>query len=153
MGEETTSGRRRKQRLLSPEQKWEISLEVTSGELTQADAARKWRVDTSVVINQLTRLDSNCFLRGFCPGRGGTTQLILQRRHQASRTDRTSRSYSYSGLLSIATPRSWIAPSSSPRLARERPREENASTWLGLRLITSVKSSIVMRPRHSPSAV
>jgi transposase-like protein len=41
---------RRKRRLLSPEEKWEAFLEVTSRELTQADAARKWGVDTSVVI-------------------------------------------------------------------------------------------------------
>ena len=50
MADETNLGRRRKRRLLSPEEKWEIFLEVTSQELTQADAARKWGVDTSVVI-------------------------------------------------------------------------------------------------------
>ncbi len=41
---------RRPRRLLSPEQKWEIWLEVTSGELTQADAARKWGVDVATII-------------------------------------------------------------------------------------------------------
>ena len=33
--------RRRRRRVLSPEQKWQTWLEVISGELTQADAARK----------------------------------------------------------------------------------------------------------------
>ena len=33
------NGNRRKRRQLSPEEKWEIFLEVTSQQLTQADAA------------------------------------------------------------------------------------------------------------------
>jgi transposase-like protein len=41
---------RRKGRQLSPEEKWEVFLEVTSQEVTQADAARKWQVDVSTVI-------------------------------------------------------------------------------------------------------
>ena len=41
---------RRAPRKLSAETKWEIFLQVTSGELTQADAARKWQVDVSTVI-------------------------------------------------------------------------------------------------------
>jgi hypothetical protein len=40
----------RSRRLLSPAQKWEIFLEVTAGELTQADAARKWDVDAGTVV-------------------------------------------------------------------------------------------------------
>ena len=42
--------RRRRRRVLSPETKWEIFLQVTSQEMTQADAARKWGVDVSTVI-------------------------------------------------------------------------------------------------------
>ncbi len=49
MSDQTVPGRR-KRRLLTPEEKWEAFLEVTSRELTQSDAARKWGVDTSVVI-------------------------------------------------------------------------------------------------------
>ena len=41
---------RRRGRVLSPETKWEIFLQVTSREMTQADAARKWQVDVSTVI-------------------------------------------------------------------------------------------------------
>lgn len=41
---------RRTPKKLSPETKWEIFLQVTSGETTQADAARKWQVDVSTVI-------------------------------------------------------------------------------------------------------
>jgi hypothetical protein len=36
--------------VLSAETKWEIFLQVTSREITQADAARKWHVDVSTII-------------------------------------------------------------------------------------------------------
>lgn len=35
---------------LSAETKWEVFLAVTAGEVTQADASRKWGVDVSTVI-------------------------------------------------------------------------------------------------------
>ena len=41
---------RRRPRKLSPESKWEMFLQVTSKELSQAEAARKWQVDVSTVI-------------------------------------------------------------------------------------------------------
>jgi len=44
-----SSGRRRP-RNLSVETKWEIFLQITAGEITQAEAARKWQVDVSTVI-------------------------------------------------------------------------------------------------------
>jgi len=56
--------------LLSPEEKWEIFLEVTSQELTQADAARKWGVDTSVVI-KLRRDAKDAALAAFAASRPG----------------------------------------------------------------------------------
>ena len=46
----TTSGGRRRPTKLSAETKWEIFLAVTSGEITQADAARRWSVDVSTII-------------------------------------------------------------------------------------------------------
>ena len=46
----TTSSGRRRPTKLSPETRWEIFLAVTSGEITQADAARKWAVDVSTII-------------------------------------------------------------------------------------------------------
>ena len=46
----TENGKQRKRRQLSPEEKWEIFFEVTSQELSQADAARKYGVDVSVII-------------------------------------------------------------------------------------------------------
>src|SRR3954464_13908382 len=42
--------KRRQPKRLSAETKWEIFLQVTGGEMTQADAARKWQVDVSTVI-------------------------------------------------------------------------------------------------------
>ncbi len=44
------SNGRRAPKKLSAETKWEIFLQVTSGEITQADAARKWHVDVSTII-------------------------------------------------------------------------------------------------------
>ena len=46
----TESKPRRRATKLSPETKWEIFLQVAAGEITQADAARKWQVDVSTVI-------------------------------------------------------------------------------------------------------
>ncbi|MGH9189673.1 MAG: hypothetical protein ACRD0Q_06535 [Acidimicrobiales bacterium] len=46
----TGTNGRRSPRKLSAETKWEIFLQVTAGEITQADAARKWAVDVSTVI-------------------------------------------------------------------------------------------------------
>ena len=70
MSTSASPGRRRKRRLLSPEQKWEIFLEVTSQELTQADAARKWGVDTSVVI-KLRRDAKDAALAAFASAKPG----------------------------------------------------------------------------------
>jgi len=61
---------RRKRRLLTPEEKWEAFLEVTSRELSQADAARKWGVDTSVVI-KLRRDAKDAALTAFAASRPG----------------------------------------------------------------------------------
>ena len=47
----TASEGRRRPKKLSAETKWEIYLQVTCGEITQADAARKWGVDVSTVIS------------------------------------------------------------------------------------------------------
>lgn len=44
------SSSRKAPRKLSAETKWEIFLAVTAGEITQAEAARKWRVDVSTII-------------------------------------------------------------------------------------------------------
>ena len=44
------SNDRRRPRSLSAETKWEIFLQITAGEISQAEAARKWQVDVSTVI-------------------------------------------------------------------------------------------------------
>ena len=63
---------RRTRRVLSPETKWEIFLNVTSGEITQADAARKWQVDVSTIIG-IRRTAKDAALVAFArrPGRPG----------------------------------------------------------------------------------
>jgi transposase len=65
------NSRSRRRRQLSPEEKWEVFLEVTSQQLTQADAARKWGVDVSTVI-RIRRLAKDGALAAFAaaePGR------------------------------------------------------------------------------------
>lgn len=60
----------RKRRVLSPETKWEIFLQVTTGEISQADAARKWQVDVSTIIG-IRRTAKDASLAAFArkPGR------------------------------------------------------------------------------------
>jgi transposase len=72
------NGKRKVRRQLSPEEKWEILLEVTSQELSQADAARKWGVDVSVII-RLRALAKDAALAAFAsskPGRPASVQDV-----------------------------------------------------------------------------
>ena len=64
------TGKRRKRRQLSPEEKWELFLEVTSQELSQADAARKYGVDVSVII-RLRALAKDAALAAFAASKPG----------------------------------------------------------------------------------
>jgi transposase-like protein len=64
------NGKPRKRRQLSPAEKWEIFLEVTSQELSQSDAARKWNVDVSTVV-RLRALAKDAALAAFAASRPG----------------------------------------------------------------------------------
>jgi transposase len=63
-----SDGRERRQ--LTPEEKWQLFLDVTSQQLTQADAARKYGVDVSVVI-RLRRLAKDGALAAFVASKPG----------------------------------------------------------------------------------
>ena len=72
------NGKSRKRRQLSPEEKWEVFLEVTSQEISQADAARKYGVDVSVII-RLRALAKDAALAAFAsakPGRPASVQDV-----------------------------------------------------------------------------
>jgi transposase-like protein len=72
------NGKQRKRRQLSPEEKWEVFLEVTSQEISQADAARKYGVDVSVII-RLRALAKDATLAAFAsakPGRPASVQDV-----------------------------------------------------------------------------
>jgi len=72
------NGKPRKRRQLTPEEKWEIFLEVTSQEISQADAARKYGVDVSVII-RLRALAKDAALAAFAsakPGRLASVQDV-----------------------------------------------------------------------------
>jgi len=64
------NGDRRKGRQLTPEERWQLFAEVTSQQLTQADAARKYGVDVSVVI-RLRRLAKDAALAAFAAAKPG----------------------------------------------------------------------------------
>jgi len=64
------NGQRKQRRLLSPEEKWEIFLEVTSQELSQSDAARKWNVDVSTVV-RIRQLARDAALAAFASAKPG----------------------------------------------------------------------------------
>ena len=64
------NGKQRKRRQLTPEEKWEIFLEVTSQEISQADAARKWGVDVSTVI-RIRQLARDAALAAFAAAKPG----------------------------------------------------------------------------------
>jgi transposase len=49
---------------LTPEEKWQVFVEVVSQQLTQRDAARKWAVDVSVII-KLCKLAKDAALAAF----------------------------------------------------------------------------------------
>ena len=72
------NGKRRARRQLSPEEKWEIFLEVISQELSQADAARKYGVDVSVIV-RLRALAKDAALAAFTsakPGRPVSAEAV-----------------------------------------------------------------------------
>jgi transposase-like protein len=66
----TENGRPRRRRQLTPEEKWEVFLEVTSQEISQADAARKYGVDVSVII-RLRGLAKDAALAAFASAKPG----------------------------------------------------------------------------------
>ena len=55
---------------MTPEEKWQLFLEVTTGQLMQADAAGKWGVDVSVVI-RIRRLVKDGALAAFASSKTG----------------------------------------------------------------------------------
>jgi transposase-like protein len=72
------NGKPRKRRQLTAEEKWENFLEVTSQELSQADAARKWNVDVSTVV-RLRALARDAALAAFVsakPGRPASPEQV-----------------------------------------------------------------------------
>jgi transposase len=64
------NGKRGKRRQLTSEEKWEVFVEVTSQELSQADAARKWGVDVSTVI-RVRQLAKDAALAAFAASKPG----------------------------------------------------------------------------------
>ena len=62
--------RRRSRRQLWLEEKWQVFMEVTTGQLMQGDCARKWGVDVSVVI-RICKLAKDAALAAFASSKPG----------------------------------------------------------------------------------
>jgi transposase len=77
---------RRKGRQLTPEQKWEVFLEVTSQEVTQADAARKWGVDVSTII-KIRKLARDAALAAFAASKPGRPRSPFEAELAAERAE------------------------------------------------------------------
>jgi transposase len=80
------NGMPRRRRQLSPEEKWEVFLEVASQELSQADAARKWGVDVSVII-RLRALAKDAALAAFAAAKPGRPASVEQVELELLRAD------------------------------------------------------------------
>ena len=78
--------KRRRRRQLTPEEKWEIFLEVTSQEISQADAARKYGVDVSVII-RLRALAKDAALAAFASAKPGRVVSPEQVELEAARQE------------------------------------------------------------------
>src|SRR6266516_3125575 len=76
----------RKRRQLTPEEKWQLFLDVTSQQLMQADAARKYGVDVSVVI-RLRRLAKDGALAAFVASKPGRPPSVEQVELEACRQE------------------------------------------------------------------
>jgi transposase-like protein len=79
---------RPKRRQLTPEEKWQVFLEVTSGELSQADAARKWGVDVSTVI-KLRKLAKDGALTAFAGSKPGRSRPLDPRMVEELQSENT----------------------------------------------------------------
>jgi transposase len=77
------NGKPRKRRQLTPEEKWEVFLEVVSQQLTQADAARKWHVDVSTVI-RIRQLAKDAALAAFAASKPGRMPSVEQAELEAA---------------------------------------------------------------------
>jgi transposase len=77
---------RRQRRLLSPAEKWEIWLEVATGERTQADAARKWNVDVGTII-RLRRDAKDACLAAFASSKPGRPSKARDEELEALRAE------------------------------------------------------------------
>ena len=78
--------KRRRRRQLTPEEKWEIFLEVTSQEISQADSARKYGVDVSVIV-RLRALAKDAALAAFASAKPGRVVSPEQVELEAARQE------------------------------------------------------------------
>lgn len=75
MGTNVSGKGRRRRRVLSPSQKYEVFLDVTTSDMTQAQVAAKWGIDRSTVttIVRTAKQGSLDALASARPGRPGKT--------------------------------------------------------------------------------
>ena len=76
----------RRRRQLTPEEKWQVFLEVVSQQISQADAARKWNVEVSTVI-KVRRLAKDGALAAFAASKPGRPLSVEQVELEACRRE------------------------------------------------------------------
>ncbi len=123
------NGKRRHRRQLSPEEKWEIFLEVTSQEISQADAARMYGVDVSVIV-RLRALGKDAAIAAFTsakPGRPVSAEAVELEllREENDRLSEALKEMAVELTLHRGRQRSSFS-ARSPRAGAQRP---SSSCW------------------------
>ena len=123
------NGKRRGRRQLTPEEKWEVFLEVTSQEISQADAARKWGVDVSVII-RLRALAKDASLAAFASSKPGRPASAEQVELELLRAENDRLSEALKELaVELTLHRGRQRSGFSARSPRARARRPSSSCW------------------------
>ncbi len=78
--------RRSRKRTLSAEEKYQLWLDLVSGQLSQNEAARKWRVDRSTVV-RVRRIAKDALLAAFAASKPGRPTDPEQAELEAARSE------------------------------------------------------------------
>ena len=123
------NGTPRKRGQLSPQEKWEVFLEVTSQQLTQADAARKWGVDVSTVI-RIRQLAKDAALAAFAASKPGRMPSPEQAELEAALVENDRLSEALKEMaIELTLHRGKQRSGFSARFPRAGARRPSSSCW------------------------
>jgi transposase len=150
------NGKRRARRQLSPEEKWEIFLEVTCQEISQADAARKCGVDVSVII-RLRALATDAASAAFAsakPGRPASAEAVELKllRAENDRLSEALKELAVELTLHRGRQRSGFSAGPRARGRRDQARASGADRPIPRRRVGARTRVPGARPRRPPRA-